>query len=82
MDTYNCPQSVAACTGVTVDTYKIVRFYRDGSKRPVTIETGLSLEEAQAHCNDPETSSKTATSKAGKQRTRLHGPWFDGYQKE
>ena len=29
------------------------------------IKTGLTLEEAQEHCSDPETSSPTCTSKEG-----------------
>lgn len=58
--------------------YKIVRAFRD-SYRKRTIATGLTLEEAQAHCHDPETSSSTCTSVEGKRRTRLHGPWFEGY---
>jgi hypothetical protein len=62
------------------DTYKIVRGYFKGGRR--TIETGLTLEEAQAHCKNPETSSKTATSAAAKRRTAQKGPWFDGYEKE
>lgn len=57
--------------------YKIVRHYFHGGKR--TIRTGLTLEEAQAHCHNPETSSSTATSAAAKRRTRQRGPWFDGY---
>jgi hypothetical protein len=60
--------------------YKIVRFYRaDGVPRR-TIRTGLTLEEAQAHCRDPETSSSTCTTSAGKARTKRLGPWFDGYE--
>ncbi len=48
-------------------TYRIVRFYRDPSKRPRTIHKGLSLEQARAHCSREET----------------HGDgWFDGYTKE
>ena len=43
---------------------------------------GLTLEEAQAHCNDPETSSSTCTKSAGRKRTKTYGPWFDGYEKE
>lgn len=46
--------------------YKIVRFYQDPKKKSHTVRglTGLYLEEAKAHCNDPKT----------------HGPgWFDGY---
>jgi hypothetical protein len=43
---------------MAADTYKIVRSYFRGGKR--TIARGLTLQEAQAHCRDPETSSKTA----------------------
>ena len=58
--------------------YKIVRHYfKNGSR---TIATGLTLAEAQAHCHDPETSSKTATSSIARARTRRMGPWFDGYE--
>lgn len=62
--------------------YKIERLYfnRPGHRR--TIDTGLTLEQAQAHCKDPETSSRTCTSAAGKRRTREHGPWFDCYTEE
>ena len=62
-----------------MDTYKIVRFFQS-SKR--TIDTGLSLDQVQAHCNDPETSSTTCTNKAGLARTRKNGDWFDGYTAE
>ena len=61
------------------DTYKIIRFYFKGKRR--TIQTGLTLEQAQAHCSDPETSSSTCTKVVGKRRTKQHGPWFDGYDK-
>lgn len=61
--------------------YKIVRSYqRDYPSR--VIKRGLTLEEAQAHCRDPETSSSTATSYAAKRRTARMGPWFDGYDEE
>jgi len=63
-----------------VTTYKIVRSYFRGGHR--TIETGLTLEEAQAHCQDPETSSRTATSAKAAARTARMGPWFDGYEEE
>lgn len=43
-------------------TYKIIRFKRDAENE--VLETGLTLEEAQAHCQDP------ATSGDG---------WFDGF---
>lgn len=61
--------------------YKIVRhFFASDRKR--TIRTGLTLEEAQAHCRDPETSSSTATSAAARRRSRRMGKWFDGYEEE
>lgn len=64
------------------DRYKIVRGYFDSRSPRRTIARGLTLEEARAHCSDPETSSRTCTSAEGKRRTRTRGPWFDGYEKE
>lgn len=61
-------------------SYKIVRGYFSGSKR--TIERGLTLEEARAHCSNPETSSRTCTTAAACAITHRNGPWFDGYEKE
>ena len=47
--------------------YKIVRMYYD--ERPSeTIKRGLTLEEAQRHCRDP--------------NTREKGVWFDGYDED
>lgn len=48
-------------------TYRIVRFYRDLETPNETIETGLTLKEAQAHCKDPTTSTEE---------------YFDGYDEE
>lgn len=62
-------------------TYKIVRHFRD-SGRKFLIKEGLTLALAQAHCNDPETSSSTCTTENGKRRTRRSGPWFDSYTRE
>lgn len=62
-------------------TYKIVRMFRDSNKRMI-VKTGLSLEEAQEHCRDPETSSSTATGLVEQSLTRNFGPWFDGYEEE
>jgi hypothetical protein len=62
-----------------MNTYKIVRFFKHKKR---TINTGLSLDQVQAHCNDPETSSTTCTNAAGRARTRKHGDWFDGYTAE
>lgn len=64
------------------DKYKVVRFYHRASIRKRVIETGLTLEQAQAHCHNPETSSSTCTKPAGKARTRRLGPWFDGYERD
>lgn len=63
-------------------SYKIVRFFfnEPGAKR--VVKRVQTLEEAQAHCNDPETSSSTATSAPARRRTEQRGPWFDGYEEE
>ena len=58
--------------------YKIVRMYFKSQSR--VIERGLTLEEAQQHCGNPEPSSTTCTSTAGKRRPRSKGQWFDGYE--
>lgn len=60
--------------------YKIIRLYRDAGIRRRVIDTGLTLEEAQAHCSDPETSSSTCLGPVGTRRTREIGAWFDGYE--
>lgn len=61
-------------------TYNIVRFHQRAGRE--IIKKGLSLEEVYAHCNDPETSSVTATSTMAVEYTQKHGPWFDGYEEE
>ena len=63
--------------------YKIIRLYFDdngfgGNRR--LIKTVLTLEEAQSHCQDPETSSSSCTNSSGKVRTRRLGQWFDAYE--
>jgi hypothetical protein len=63
-------------------TYRIVRHYMDSRLKRKVLGTGLTLEEARAHCNDPQTASHTATTKAAAKHTDLKGPWFDGYEKE
>lgn len=64
-------------------SYKIFRSYFEDSKHPTeVIVEGLTLEEAQAHCGDSETSSKTCTEAEGVARTERCGPWFDGYDEE
>lgn len=63
-------------------TYRIIRLYQNPDLRKRVVKRGLTFAEAQAHCQDPETSSSTATSSRGKSRTRELGPWFDGYEEE
>lgn len=64
--------------------YNIVRFYRrsflTGGRRRYIVARNLTLAEAQAHCNNPETSSSTCTTPAARRITRRNGPWFDGYE--
>ena len=62
--------------------YKIIRFYFNSNISTRTIKTGLTLEESQAYCSSPESSSKTATKPAARARTRNLGPWFDGYTEQ
>ena len=50
-------------------TYKIIRFYYPSQdKANEVMQTGLTLDEAQEHCNDPS--------------TREDGVYFDGYTEE
>jgi hypothetical protein len=52
-----------------METYKIIRYYAPNQhKRARIIKTHLSLEQAQEHCNNP--------------NTRVEGVYFDGYTKE
>lgn len=60
--------------------YQIVRFYEDDDWE--VILTGLTLAEARAHCNDPETSSRTATSPEALAHTAERDQqWFDGFER-
>jgi hypothetical protein len=56
--------------------------YKDAGIRRRTIKRGLTLDQARAHCSNPETSSRTATGSAAVSRTRRLGDWFDGYESE
>jgi len=60
--------------------YKIVRHYFKGYTE--VVKTGLTLEEAQEHCSDPETSSSTCEGKEACALTRRVGQWFDGYDED
>lgn len=61
-------------------TYQIVRQYYSGGGR--VVRRGLTLAEAQAHCRDRETCSRTATRPENVRRTLARGQWFDGFAAE
>ena len=63
-------------------SYKIVRMYHYAGVPSRVIKRGLTLEQAQVHCRDPEATSSTCKSAEGKRRTAWCGPWFDSYTKE
>lgn len=62
------------------ETYSLIRFYQDGDRE--VIATGLSLDEAQQVCRDPESASSTCTDAEGTARTAEKGAWFVGYNTE
>lgn len=72
------------------ELYKIVRMYEADDRRPRVIRRNLTLEEAQKHCQDPETSSISAKKPKGcehdeRQVERWHDKqkhWFDGYERQ
>lgn len=61
--------------------YNIIRFHQRENKSSEVINENVTLKEAQRHCNDPDSSSATATSQMTKEYTKKHGQWFDGYMK-
>ena len=63
-----------------VKMYKIVRMFQNDSISNRTIKTGLTLEQAQKHCQDGETSSSTCKKPVNIQITNKFGQWFDGYE--
>ena len=60
--------------------YDVIRFYFNRFGVVRRILTCVTLEEAQRHCKDPETSSSTCRKPVNRRRTRELGPWFDGYE--
>ena len=62
-------------------TYQIKRFYQDCPERNGRVIRYVPTEEdAQEWCQDPETSSRTATTQGSLAHTAAYGPWFDGYE--
>lgn len=64
----------------TTPKYRIVRMFFHGRRQ--VIARGLTLEQAQAHCQDINTSSSTCWTTSALARTRRYGAWFDGYEEE
>ena len=62
--------------------YRVVRMYFSDEHPTRVLARGKTLEQAQHWCNDPDTSSSTATSEAGKAHTDKYGAWYDGYEEE
>jgi hypothetical protein len=67
--------------------YKVIRHYQND--RPTrTMRKDLTLKQAQEHCSDPETSSKTAAKACHNSQTlidkwdALQKHWFDGYTEQ
>lgn len=64
------------------DRYKIERIYFDRPGHRRRINYGLTLEQAQEHCSDKETSSLHCTTSRARAITRRNGQWMDTYEKE
>ena len=68
--------------------YKIVRFRQSGTSTTRNMPKNLTLKQAQEHCSDPETSSKTAKRGCNGNDARIARwsekgkHWFDGYTEQ
>lgn len=60
-------------------TYKTILFRFEGKNK--VLDRGLTLEQAQEICSDPNTSSRTCE-KASYFKKWGDGPWFVGYDEE
>lgn len=69
------------CKKDSEQKYKIVRMFFEGYPNKI-VKRGLTLEEAQAWCRDPETSSSTAKGKKAQRLLEKYGEWFDGYAED
>lgn len=64
--------------------YKVVRYYQN-DRKPRVMRKNLTLKQAQKHCHDPETSSKTKGNPGPKALARMDEKqlhWFDGYTEQ
>ena len=57
-------------------TYSIIRHYQEAGTE--VVDTGLTLEDAQEHCQRDDTSSGRGTAEPHP----IKGDWFDGYSEE
>jgi hypothetical protein len=64
-----------------MDTYEVVRFYREGHPQEIVAE-GLTLAEAKEMCQDEEGHSNTCGSTEGMRLFAEKGEWFLGFRKE
>lgn len=55
--------------------YNVIRMYAN-DRRTRIIKRDQTLEQAQEHCRDPETSSSTC------KNNKPGGQWFDGYEEQ
>ena len=72
----------ASEVGMENKRFRIVRRHYHDSLEDRIVATGLTLEEAKAHCRNKDTSSKTATSPEAIAYTAEYGSWYDGYAEE
>lgn len=64
-----------------MDTYEVVRFYREGHPQEI-VATDLTLDEAKAMCQDGDGHSNTCTDIEGLRLFARHGEWFLGFRAE
>lgn len=63
-------------------TFVVHRNYQRDDIPKEVLKRGLTLEEARAHCEDPEAASKTAKSRVAVEATKHLGDWFDSFTQE
>lgn len=66
----------------TTDTFRVIRMYFSDDFATEVVLTGLTQAQAQAYCQDPQTSSSTCTSPEAVERTALRGAWFCGWEED
>ena len=63
-------------------TYKVIRRFFDDRFPSEVIETDLTLKQAQKHCQDKQTSSRTCSHPEAVELTERCGEWFDSFEEE